>query len=80
MQKKQSEQNRYYDRQCKEVDLKVNDLVMLKTQPGFCLDRKYKGPFKIKVVTPTNVIIQLKDDSTAEETVCLSLTCILVPK
>lgn len=40
---------------------------MLKTQPRFRLDRKYKGPFIVKSVTPTNVVIQLKDDSTAEE-------------
>ena len=71
VQKKQREQKKYYDRQCKEVDLKVNDFVMVKTQPRFRLDRKYKGPFKIKGVTPTNVIIRLKDDSTAEE-LCVS--------
>ena len=67
VQKKQKEQKRLYDRQSKEIDLKVGNLVMLKTQPRFRLDRKYKGPFIVKSVTPTNVVIQLKDDSTAEE-------------
>ena len=52
VQKKQREQKKFYDRHCKEVDLRVNDLVMLKTQPRFCLDCKYKGPFIIKAVTP----------------------------
>ena len=40
---------------------------MLKTQPRFRLDWKYKGPFIVKSVTPTNVVIQLQDNSTAEE-------------
>ena len=52
---KQREQKKFYDKQCKEVELKVGNMVMLKTQP-----------FIIKAVTPTNVIIQLKDDNTAE--------------
>ena len=33
--KKQREQKRFNDGQCKEVDVKVNDLVLLKTQPRF---------------------------------------------
>ena len=74
VQRKQREKKKFFDRQCKEVDLKVNDLVMLKTQPRFCLDYKYKGPFIIKAVTPTptNVVIRLKDDSAAKNYVYLS--------
>ena len=65
VQKKQKEQKKLYDKQCKEIELKVAVMVMLKIQPRFCLDQKYEGPFIIKVVTPTNMTIQLKDDNTA---------------
>ena len=65
--KKQKEQKKYYDRKVKDVKLKIGDLVMLKTEPRFRLDRSYKGPFQIKSLTSTNAIIQLKDDSEAEE-------------
>ena len=41
IQKKQREQKKFYDRRCKEVKLKVEDLVMLKTEPRFHLDRSY---------------------------------------
>ena len=49
---------------------------MLKTQSRF-LDRKYKGPFIIEAVIPTNVVIQLKDDSAAEE-LCVCRQCVLL--
>ena len=39
---------------------------MLKTQPRFRLDRSFKGPFIVKTVTPTNAVIQLKGDDSAE--------------
>ena len=35
VQKNQREQKRFNDGQCKEVGVKVNDLVLLKTQPRF---------------------------------------------
>ena len=60
-------QKKYYDRKVKDVKLNIGDLVMLKTEPRFRLDRSYKGPFKIKSLTSTNVIIRLKNDNTAEE-------------
>ena len=50
---------------------------MLKTQHIFRLDHKYKGPFIIKAVTPTNVIIKVKDDSAAEE-LCVSQQSVLL--
>ena len=71
MYKRNRDQKIFYDKQCKEVELKEGDMVMLKTQTSFCSDRKYKGPLIIKSVTPMNVIIQLKGDSTAEE-LCIS--------
>ena len=55
---------------------------MLKTQRRFCLDRKYKGPFVIKSVTSTNVIIQLMDNNTAEELYvyhCVVVKCHIQP-
>ena len=64
--KKQKEQKRYYDQRSKEVELQVGDLVMLKTEPRFKLDRSFKGPFVVKSLTATNGMIQLKDDDTAE--------------
>jgi len=67
IEKTQKYQKKYYDRKVKDVKLKIGDLVMLKTKPRFRLDHSYKGPFKIKSLTSTNAIIQLKDDSTAEE-------------
>ena len=60
IQSKQKEQKRYYDRRAKIRELKVGDLVMLKTAPRFRLDRSFKGPFVVKTVTPTNAVIQLK--------------------
>ena len=66
IQKKQKEQKKFYDRRCKEVELKVGDLVMMKTELGFRLDRSYKGPFVIRSLSSTNADIQLKDDTTAE--------------
>ena len=65
--KKQQEQKKHYDQRTKDVKLRVGDLVMLKTEPRFRLDRSYKGPFEIKSLTSTNAVIQLKDDSSAEE-------------
>ena len=64
--KKQKEQKRYYDQKSKEVELQVGDLVMLKTEPRFKLDRSFKGPFVVKSLTTTNGMIKLKDDDTAE--------------
>ena len=67
IEKKQKDQKKFYDKNTKHVKLKVGDLVMLKTEPRFRLDRSYKGPFKIKSLTCTNAVIQLKDDTNAEE-------------
>jgi len=64
--KKQREQKKYYDQKSREVELSVGDLVMLKTEPRFKLDRSFKGPFVVKSLTSTNAVIQLKDDNNAE--------------
>ena len=49
------------------MELQVGDLVMLKVEPRFRLDRVYKGPFQIKSLTSTNAVIVLKSDDNAEE-------------
>ena len=59
IQKNQRSQKRFYDRRCKEVKLKVGDLVMLKTKMRFCLDRSCKGPFVIGSLSTTNADIYI---------------------
>ena len=65
---KQREQKRYYDQKSREVKLKVRDLIMLKTEPRFKLDRSFKEPFIVRSLSSssTNAMIQLKDESAAE--------------
>ena len=63
----QRRQKKYYDKAAKDNGLTVGDLVMLKVQPKFKLDRHYKGPFIIKALTDTNAVIQIKTDVNAEE-------------
>ena len=67
IQTKQSEQKRYYDRRSKIKDLKIGDIVMLKTQSRFRLDCSFKGPFVVQSVTSTNAVIRAKDIEDAEE-------------
>ena len=67
IQSAQREQKQHYDRGVKDVELQVGDLVMLKVEPRFRLDRVYKGPFQIKSLTSTNAVIVLKSDDNAEE-------------
>ena len=67
IQARQREQKKYYDRRSKIKDLKIGDLVMLKTQSRFRLDRSFKGPFVVQSVTSTNAVIKAKDIEDAEE-------------
>ena len=60
IQAKQKVQKKYYDRKSKVKELKIGDLVMLKTQSRFHLDRSYKGPFVVQSVTSTNAVINLR--------------------
>ena len=62
----QKDQKKYYDQNCKNCELKVGDLVMLKVQSRFKLDRSYKGPFTIQSLTVTNAVIRLANDDSAE--------------
>ena len=63
----QRQQKKYYDQKSKIKELKVGDLVMLKTQARFRLDRSFKGPFVVQSVSPTNAVIKAKDIDDAEE-------------
>ena len=64
--KAQAVQKVQYDKSVKERDLKEGDLVMLKVQPRFKLDRPYKGPFQVQSLTSTNAVIKLVNDTNAE--------------
>ena len=44
-------------------NIHAGDLVMLKVEPRFRLDRGCKGPYR---VTPTNAAIQMMNDPSAE--------------
>jgi len=54
----QKKQKWQYDKMAKETRIEEGDIVMLKVEPRFKLDRPYKGPYRVKEVTPTNVFIQ----------------------
>ena len=49
IQNTQRSQKQCYDRGAKDVKLQIGDLVTLKVKPKFCLDRNYRGPYKIKL-------------------------------
>ena len=49
-----------------EPTIKVDDLVMLKVEPRFKLDRAYKGPYRVMEVTSTNAVIRTVHDPVAE--------------
>lgn len=67
IQTKQKEQKKCYDHKSKIKDLKIGDLVMLKTQGRFRLDRSFKGPLVVQSVTSTNAVIRAKDIKDAED-------------
>jgi len=59
-------QKQYYDRGVRDVELQVGDLLMLKVEPRFRLDRAYNGSFQIKSLTSTNAVIELRNDNNAD--------------
>ena len=67
IQNAQRSQKQCYDRRAKDVKLHIGDLVMLRVEPKFRLDRNHRGPYKIKSLTSTNAAITLKDDDSGEE-------------
>ena len=66
IQKAQGNQKKQYDRRAQDSNIHVGDLVMLKVEPRFKLDRGFKGPFRVNEVTPTNGTIQMMNDPRAE--------------
>ena len=62
----QRHQKKYYDREAKDSELKI-DHVMLKVQPKYKLHRRYKGPFVIESLTDTNAVIHVRGDPSSEK-------------
>ena len=66
IQSAQGNQKKQYDRRAKDSSIHAGDLVMLKVEPRFKLDRGYKGPYRVNEVTLTNATIQMMNDPSAE--------------
>ena len=66
IQRSQRDQKKYYDRNSKEFDLQVGNLVLLKVQPHFKLDSSYKESFTVQSLTSMNTVIKLVGDKSAE--------------
>ena len=64
--KGQAEQKRNYNHKARDSELQVGDLVIMKVQPCFRLERSYKGPFKNKSLTATNAMIVLEGSKSSE--------------
>lgn len=50
-----------YDKNCKPLDLSINDLVLLQKQPYDKLKPIYDGPYTVKNIDGPNVIIESKN-------------------
>ena len=66
MQTAQGNQKKQYDLRAQNSNIHAGDLVMLKVEPRFELDRGYKGLYGVNEVTTTNAAIQMMNDPTAE--------------
>ena len=71
IQSAQGIQKRQYDKRAHESKICAGDLVMLKVEPRFKLDRNYKGPYRVQEVTATNATIQLMNEPDSEPLVSL---------
>ena len=65
-------QKDHYDKYVKDSQIEVDDLVMLKVEPVFKLDRTFCGPYRVHNVTSTCAGIQ-PINSPNEETIFVSL-------
>ena len=72
IQKAQKSQKYQYDKHVKESKIEVGDLVMLRVEPTFKLDRTFRGPYRVHNVTSTCAGIQ-PINSRNEETIFVSL-------
>lgn len=71
IEKSQGQQKVQYDKGAKESQVKEGDIVMLKVEPRFRLDRSFKGPYRVVSVTSTNAFIHPLNDPTDQITVSL---------
>ena len=58
IQQAQSSQNRQYDKASRPVSIEVGDIVFVKVQPKFKLDRNFNGPFRVYEATGTNAKVK----------------------
>ena len=71
IQKSQGQQKVQCDKGAKDSCVIEGDIVMLKVEPRFCLDRNYKGPYRVVGVTSMNAFIHPLSDPTDQITVSL---------
>ena len=64
--KAQKAQKQQYDKHSRYSTLLAGDIVMLKVEPRFKLDRSHRGPYRVQGVTPTNVFIRPVNDPNGE--------------
>ena len=62
----QKAQKHQYDKHSTIPAIIEGDLVMLRVEPKFKLDRTYRGPYRVTGVTPTNVLIRPMNDPNGE--------------
>ena len=66
IQNAQKTQKKQYDKRAQDSKICAGDLVMLKVEPRFKLDRGFKGPYHVQDVTTTNATIQIMNDPNSE--------------
>ena len=65
-------QNEQYDKEVKESKISTGELVMLKVDPKFKLDRQFRGPYRVHNVTATCAYIQ-PINMPNSDVICVSL-------
>ena len=65
--KSQRTQKDQYDKHVKESKIRIGDLVMLKVEASFKLDRTFRGPYRVHAVTSTCACIQPINSPDAEK-------------
>ena len=66
IEKAQKAQKQQYDKHSHYSTISKGNLVMLKVEPRFKLDRLYRGSYRVQGVTPTNVFIRPVNDPNGE--------------
>ena len=59
-------QKQQYDKHSTIPAITEGDIVMLRVEPRFKLDRTFRGPYRVTGVTPTNVLIRPINDPNGE--------------